>query len=208
MSGRGENVRETNPPKLAATAYLGQVSDLLKSIQATDRQGTVLSLDAGVERAVAIILSIKANSGKAMVIGNGGSAAIASHMQSDLCQPVGLRAMVFTETPLLTALSNDHGYNYAFEQALELWADAGDLLIAISSSGQSESIIRAVQAAAARKCRIITLSGFNADNQLRGLGEMNFYVSSAEYGYVESVHSVLTHLLTDYAVSARAEEPH
>ncbi|MFC1909231.1 SIS domain-containing protein [Chloroflexota bacterium] len=201
-------MRETNSLKLTPTAYLRQLSDLLLSTQVTDRKGTVLSFDEGVERAVAIILSVRANLRKAMVIGNGGSAAIASHMQGDLCNSVGLRATVFTQTPLLTALSNDHGYRYAFTQSMELWADSGDLLVVISSSGQSVNILRAAQAAAARECQVITLSGFSADNPLRCLGDLNFFVSSPEYGYVESAHSVLTHLLTDYTalVGARKEK--
>lgn len=206
MSGESENVRKTNSLKPTTAAYFRHLSDLLLSIQVTDRQGIVLSLDEGVERAVAIILSVRANLGKAMVIGNGGSAAIASHMQNDLCMSVGLRATVFTQAPLLTAISNDHGYAYAFERTLELWADRGDLLVAISSSGQSENILRAVQAATTKGCQVITLSGFSADNRLRRLGDVSFYVSSPEYGYVESAHSVLTHLLTDYATMVPSEK--
>lgn len=189
-----------------ATAYFKHLSDILLSMQVTDGQGVVLPLDEGVDKTLAIILLTRANSGKAMVIGNGGSAAIASHMQSDLCKSVGLRAMVFNQAPLLTAISNDHGYGCVFERVLELWADTGDLVVAISSSGQSENILRAVKTAVTRGCQVITLSGFSTDNQLRRLGDMNFYVCSSQYGYVESAHSVLTHLLTDYATTPRTEK--
>jgi len=171
----------------------------------TDRHGTVLSLNEGVSKAVELILSVGTDSGKVMAIGNGGSAAIASHMQNDLCKTVGLRAMVFSEVPLLTALTNDHGYQCVFERLVELWADAGDLIIAISSSGQSQNIIRAVQAATAQGCRVITLSGFSADNPLRCLGDVNFYIPSLDYGYVESAHAVLTHFLTDCAAEYKSE---
>lgn len=187
-------------------SYFKQLYDLLLSVQVTDRQGTELPLDEGTTQAVKMILSVASSSGKVMVIGNGGSAAIASHVQNDLCKSVDVRAVDFSQMPLLTAISNDLGYEHAFERPVELWADAGDLMVAISSSGQSENILRAVQAAAKRGCQIITLSGFRADNPLRRLGEVNFYVPSPDYGYVESAHSVITHFLTDRAMSLRSEK--
>ena len=189
----------------SAAAYFHKLSELLLSLQVTDQKGVVFSLDAGVSRAVGMILSVESASRKIMLIGNGGSAAIASHMQNDLCKAVGVRAMVFTEPPLLTALSNDHGYGCIFERPVELWANRGDLLFAISSSGQSENILRAARAAVARGCQIITLSGFSADNPLRRLGDVNFYVPSQAYGCVEAAHSVLAHFLTDSAMMSVAE---
>jgi D-sedoheptulose 7-phosphate isomerase len=188
-----------------ATSYFKHVYDLLLSAQVTDEHGAVLSLDEGTSKAVEMILSVESDLGKVMLIGNGGSAAIASHMQCDLCNSVGIRAMVFYETPLLTALSNDHGYGRAFEPPVELWANTSDLLLAISSSGQSENILRAVQAAAKRGCQIITLSGFSDDNPLRRMGLLNFYIASQDYGYVELAHSALTHFLTDRATMSRPD---
>jgi len=189
-----------------ATSYFKHLGDVLLRVQVTEGHGAELSLDKGTSKAAEMVLSVKANSGKVMVIGNGGSAAIASHLQNDLCQAVGVRAMVFAEASALTARANDHGYECVFEQPAELWADADDLLVAISSSGQSENILRAARAASARGCRVITLSGFSADNPLRRLGNLNFYVPSPEYGYVESAHSVITHFLTDYATTLRSEK--
>ncbi len=187
------------------TSYFRKLSELLLSLQVTAQEGAVLSLDEGANKAVEIILSVKSASCKVMLIGNGGSAAIASHMQNDLCKAVGVRAMVFNEPPLLTALANDHGYGCVFERPAELWANTGDLLLAISSSGQSENILHAVRASVARGCQVITLSGFSADNPLRGMGDLNFYVPSPVYGYVELVHSALAHFLTDYAIMSPSE---
>ena len=182
------------------TSYFRKLCDLLASIEVTEWDGTILSIDEGARKAVGTILSVQSCSGKVMMIGNGGSAAIVSHMQNDLCKGVDVRAMVFNEIPLLTALANDHGYGCVFEQPIVLWAEAGDLLVAVSSSGQSESILRAVRAGVERGCHVITLSGFSADNPLRRLGKVNFYVPSHIYGYVELVHSALTHFLTDCAM--------
>ena len=180
-----------------AASHFKLLGDLLLSMQVTDKHGAVLSLDKGISAAVDIILSVGTGPGKVMVIGNGGSAAIASHMQSDLCKAVGVRAMVFTEVPLLTALTNDHGYSSAFKRPAALWTDTGDVMVAISSSGQSENILRAVEAAASRGGRLITLSGFRADNPLRQKGDFNFYIASSDYGQVEAAHAAVAHYLTD-----------
>jgi D-sedoheptulose 7-phosphate isomerase len=186
-----------------ATAYLQTLSELMRSVQVTDRNGVALALDDGAKEAVALILSVKSISGKAMLIGNGGSAAVASHIQNDLCKAVGVRTLVFNEQPLLTALGNDHGYGCIFERPIELWASANDLLFAISSSGQSENILRGVQAAVEGKCKVVTLSGFKPDNPLRIQGDLNFYVPSQSYGHVETAHSTLLHFMTDSAAAIR-----
>jgi len=109
-------------------------------------------------------------------------------------------SLVFTEAPFLTALANDNGYIVAFEQQVDLWAKPGDLLIAISSSGRSENILRAAQAARGHGCGLITISGFQPENPLHFLGDLNFYVPIEDYGYVESAHSVLLHFFTDRAI--------
>ncbi len=187
-----------------AGGYLHSLSELLLSVQVTDRKGTTLSLEEGTARAVDMLVGVGA-ARKVMLIGNGGSAAIVSHMQNDLCKAVRVRAMVFNEPPLLTALSNDHGYACVFERPIELWTDPGDVLLAVSSSGRSENILRGVRAAAGRGCQIITLSGFGADNPLRRMGEVNCYVPSEAYGFVEVAHAALTHCLIDRAVIAQRE---
>lgn len=192
-------------PRLTAVNYFRQLSHLLLSTQITTPQDELLSLDEGCAAAASIFLSVRSNSGRVMLIGNGGSAAIASHMQNDLCKGVGVRALVFSETPLLTALSNDHGYESAFERSVRLWANAGDLMVAISSSGRSENILRAVRASAMQGCKVITFSGFQPANPLRQMGDVNFYVASESYGYVEVAHGALAHFLTDCCSTKMSE---
>ncbi len=190
----------------SVTGYFQKLSELLLGLQVTDGDGTVLSLDEATDKAVDMILRVKQVSRKVMLIGNGGGAAIASHMQNDLCKAVRVRAIVFNEPSLLTTLSNDYGYECVFEHPVKLWADTGDLLLAISSSGQSKNILRGVRASLARGCQVITLSGFSVDDPLRRMGHLNFYVPLKAYGYVESVHSVLTHFFTDYAMMSQSEK--
>jgi D-sedoheptulose 7-phosphate isomerase len=182
-----------------ATVYFRTLSESLLATQVTDGKGAALPLDEGAGRAVGLIQGVRTAGGTVMLIGNGGSASIASHLQNDLCKAAGVRALVFTEPPLLTALSNDFGYGCVFERPIELWARSGDLLLAISSSGRSENILRGVGASLGKGCQVITLSGFRADNPLRRMGHLNFYVASDVYGYVEVAHLALVHFLADGA---------
>lgn len=179
------------------TQYLDELNRLFRGMGISDATGTILPTDEGARAAVALIEETKLRNGKAMIVGNGGSAAIASHTQNDFCKAVGMRSLVFTEPPLLTALSNDESYQSAYESLVRLWAEEGDLLLAISSSGRSENILRAVQAAREAGCGVITMSGFSPDNPLRSLGNLNFYVSSNDYGPVEILHAALCQYLTD-----------
>ena len=181
------------------SAYYQELSRLLSLIEVTAGSGESMSLEEGLEHAISTILLKKSKGRKIIVNGNGGSAAIASHMQNDLCKAVGVRSIVFNEAPLLSALSNDLSYAAAFEVLIDLWAEEGDVLIAISSSGQSENIIRAADAARNKGCSVITLSGFKSNNPLRNRGIINFYVPVENYGFVELGHSILTHYISDAA---------
>jgi len=180
-----------------ASAYFHELNRLFSAMEIRTQDGENLSLDQGGKAALDLIRQAKESKAKAFVVGNGGSAAIASHMQNDLCKAVKMRALVFTEQSLLTALANDDGYQTAYETLMKLWGEPNDLLIAISSSGQSENILRCVRAARKAGCRIITLSGFAADNPLRALGDVNFYIPSDSYGHVELAHAALGQFLTD-----------
>ena len=179
-----------------ANNYFQDLSKLLLSIEVSDKDGASQLLDHGASEALKLICDVAANDKKVILVGNGGSAAIASHAQNDLCKTAGVRAMVFNEPPLLTALANDDGYGSVFESPILLWGEPGDLLLTVSSSGQSESIIRAINAATSKQCHVITLSGFKADNPSRSMGDLNFYVASSVYGYVETAHTALVHYLT------------
>jgi D-sedoheptulose 7-phosphate isomerase len=178
------------------TDYFHRLSGLLLTMEVTDRRGVRVSLEEGTEKAIQMFLDVKSAFRKVMLAGNGGSAAIVSHVQNDLCKAVGMRAMVFNEPPLLTALANDHGYGCVFQRPIELWAEPGDVLFTVSSSGKSESILRAIQAAVDKQCQVITLSGFSPDNASRRMGDLNFYLRSDVYGYVETAHMALAHFLT------------
>ena len=197
-----------DPERRPAPPWSRQLADLLDAALVTDRAGLPLRQGDGFRLAHDQLLAVRAGAGKVMVVGNGGSAAIASHLQTDLVHSLGIRALVFTEPSALTAQANDHGYDQAFRNLARLWADPGDLMVAISSSGRSKNILTACAAARDRGAGLITFSGFGADNPLRTLGDLNFYVASPEYGAVETSHTVLIHHLTDQVLATVAPEVH
>lgn len=130
-------------------------------------------------------------------IGNGGSSAICSHMAEDYTKCGGIPSFSFSDPALITCFANDYGYEHAQEKWVEFFMEKGDLLVAISSSGESKNILNAVQAAKAKGARVITLSGFNPDNTLSTLGEVNFRIPVKNYGIVECFHQVVTHIILD-----------
>jgi D-sedoheptulose 7-phosphate isomerase len=127
---------------------------------------------------------------KVILVGNGGSAAIASHVAVDLTKAAGVRAVNFNEADLLTCFANDYGYEQWVEKAIEAYADEGDTAVLISSSGKSPNILNGAAAASGRGLQVATLSGFDAKNPLRGLGDVNLWVDSNSYNVVEMVHQI------------------
>lgn len=138
--------------------------------------------------------------GKLLFIGNGGSSAIASHMSADWQKNGGYRTMCFTDSAMLTCLANDDGYENVFAHPILLHATPRDILFAISSSGQSPNILKAVEAARKKGSYVVTLSGFKPDNPLRKVGDTNMYVPSSDYGIVECAHLALIHSILNEAI--------
>lgn len=192
---------------MKATANFHRIATILGGLALTDVQGATVELDDGCEDLVRDFLRAKEERRRIFLIGNGGSASIAGHMQMDLCNRLEARAQVFNDAPVLTALANDRGYDHAFARLIELFLDAGDWLIAISSSGRSPNILSAVAVARARGGRIVTFSGFSPGNPLRSLGDFNFWVDSEAYGEVEVAHHALGHFLTDRAAEMASASP-
>ena len=183
--------------RIDSKSYFSGISKILLETKVTNDSGMLVPLDEGLSKIVELVLYVKSIKGKIMIIGNGGSAAIASHMHNDFSKAIGIQALTFYETPLLTAYSNDLNYEIAFEKNIRLWANSEDILVAISSSGKSKNILRAVKVALDCDCKVLTLSGFQEDNPLRQMGHYNIYTKSGDYGYVEVSHAVLSHWLTD-----------
>ena len=146
------------------------------------------------------ILSVTQGGKKLIIAGNGGSAAMASHVSVDFTKAAGIRAINFNEADLLTCFSNDYGYERVFEKAVDFYSDKGDLLILISSSGRSSNVINAAKRAKELNMTVITFSGFDSQNPLRQLGDINFWVDSKAYNIVEMTHHIWLLALVDYII--------
>ena len=139
----------------------------------------------------------KADGSKVFFIGNGGSAAIASHMTADFMKNGGINTYSLYDTAVTTCIGNDYGYDQVFARPLSFLASEGDLLVAISSSGKSQNIINAIKAARDKKADVYTFTGFDSDNPVRKLGDINVYVSCDRYGIVESIHNLILQEIVD-----------
>ena len=177
--------------------YFGTLAELLHGAEATDRASNTLPLDEGCEWVRKAAHETHDSGNKIMFVGNGGSAGIASHLAIDFSKNGGLRALAFNDPSALTCLGNDLGYENVFAKQLDFHARPGDLLIAISSSGRSPNILAAVRTARTRDCKVVTFSGFTAENELRRTGDVNFFIRSREYGFVEVAHLALCHAVLD-----------
>lgn len=186
--------------------YFTALAGHLTQAVATSASGTTLEMAAAVNQAMATASRTHAEGNKLIFVGNGGSAAIASHMATDYSKNGGIRSLAFNDGAMLTCLGNDFGYDQVFAKQIEFHARAGDLVIAISSSGRSVNILNAVKSARASKCSVITFSGFTADNPLRGLGDINFYIASDRYGFVEIGHLTICHAILDFICGLRVPD--
>ena len=188
-------------------AYTDTLNQTLSSAQASLAEGEELSVDEGMERVRREMVRITRGSNKVMFVGNGGSAGIAGHMAIDFSKNGGVRALTFNDASSLTCLGNDLGYEQVFAKQVEMLSTEGDVLIAISSSGESQNILNAVGVARERKCFVVTLSGFSKDNALRKMGDVNFYVDAKAYGFVETSHQTILHAILDIAMGWSDDAP-
>lgn len=130
-------------------------------------------------------------------VGNGGSNSICSHMMEDFAKIGRFRTFAFSDPALITCYANDYGYEKAMYEWIKLNGRKNDLLFAISSSGNSNNILNAVDAAQEKEMNVITLSGFKPNNKLVTKGNVNFFIGAENYGVVECFHQVILHALLD-----------
>lgn len=185
--------------------YIDDLNYLFKNTQITGKDGGRIVLGEGFAMAVEIIMKANAIGNKVIFIGNGGSAAVASHKALDYWFQGKIRGLAFSDHANLTCVSNDFGYQNVFVKQIEMFADKGDVLAAISSSGNSENIVLSVEAARHRGLKVLTFTGFKENNRLRPLGDLNFYVPSSHYNKVESLHLLLCDCILEAIVSRREE---
>ena len=144
---------------------------------------------------------------KALIVGNGGSAAIASHFSVDLTKNASVRCINFNEADLITCFANDYGFDDWIKHAVRFYGDEGDIFIAISSSGKSKDIINGcISAKENNFSKIVTFSGFEKNNPLKEYGDLNFWVDSKAYNFVENIHQFFLLSVVDLIIG-KSEYP-
>ena len=177
----------------------------LHDLTVTTAGGRALAAAEGFARWVRLTHEGQTRGQHLYLAGNGASAMMASHFAADACKNGGLSAMAFNDAALLTATANDVAFEEVFALPLRRLARAGDLLITISSSGNSPNILRALETAKSMSIQIVTLTGMCADNRARGLGDLNFYVPARRYGWVECAHQLVLHYWLDQYLNLHAD---
>lgn len=175
---------------------LEELKELIEKCVYKTRLGEIEGDDA-LDMAHFLLEQVSRVGGIVYVIGNGGSAGIASHFCTDLLRTLDIAAATFSDSNVLTCFGNDFGYENVFKMPLMRNLKPNDLLVAISSSGKSANIVEAARLAKERKVTTITLSGFEDGNPLSKLGELNFWLNSHDYGLVETGHFFLLHTIVD-----------
>jgi D-sedoheptulose 7-phosphate isomerase len=158
------------------------------------------SLTGDIEAACQMIVTIIKNGSKVLIAGNGGSAADAQHIAAELSgrfvkERKALPGIALTtDTSAITSIANDYGYEYVFSRQLEALAQPGDLFIGISTSGNSEGILKAFQSAKKIGCKTLGLSGRNG-GKMNGLCDLNIIVPSDVTARIQEMHILIGHIL-------------
>lgn len=159
-------------------------------------------LDKKLIQSSELFKKCRSNNAKIIIIGNGGSAAIASHISVDLSKNAKIRSVNFNEADLITCLANDYGHNSWMSEALNIYCDKNDIVVLISSSGKSLNVVNAAKWCIKNNVKLITFSGNNIRNPLKAVNKngLNFWINSKSYNYIESIHLFLLMSITDSVI--------
>ena len=176
---------------------LNELNEILDGLEVTDGEGTSLDVDEAYALLADWVRECAKSKHRIYFAGNGASASMACHFSTDLAKNSDAPTEVFTDPSLITATGNDMGYDETFAYPLRQRMVPGEVLIAISSSGNSPNTVNAVAAAGELGGRAVTFTAMKPDNRMRASGQLNFYIPADDYGMAESGHAVLLHHLID-----------
>ena len=186
--------------------YLHRLIQCLESTQIYGQDGIPLKdYEEAMQHLVDLFSGIKKEEKQVFFIGNGGSAAIASHMTADFMKNGGMKTYSLYDNSVTTCMGNDYGYEDIFSRPMDFLANEGDLLVAISSSGNSQNIVNAIQVARHKKMCVVTFSGFQRENRISRIGRYNVYVPVCHFGIVESIHNLILQQIVDVILERDGE---
>ena len=150
-----------------------------------------------IDQSVKLIDKCRNQGGKVYIVGNGGSASIASHVSVDFAKVARVPSATFNNANLITCFANDYGHDNWVSEAIKAYTNEKDMLILISSSGTSKNIVNAGSYCNNKNIPLITLSGFKSDNPLSKLGNVNIHVDSDSYNFIEMTHHIILVAIVD-----------
>ena len=150
-----------------------------------------------IKKSIHLINQTKKRRGKVYIVGNGGSASVASHVSVDFAKVARIQSSTFNNSNLITCFANDYGYENWVKEAIKAYLNKNDMIILISSSGTSKNIVNAAKYCKKNSINLVTLSGFNKNNPLSKLGIVNFHIDSNQYNFVEMSHHIILVYLVD-----------
>lgn len=177
------------------------INELIEKLKSTEIWNGITKRSDGYDLGIGLLVNIftehKKRQSQLFFIGNGGSCAIASHMTADYMKNGGMNTYSLYDNAVTTCMGNDYGYEQIFSKPMEFLVREGDLVVAISSSGNSSNILNAIETAHKKKATVITFTGFRADNKAKQMGDINVYVPCEKYGIVESIHNLILQQIVD-----------
>ena len=182
---------------LKLQSRIDQFSQVLVSAQVTNEQQQICDVETQIKKLQGCLAQLKKDQKHLYIVGNGGSAGVAAHAVTDFFNVAKIRATTLHESSLLTCMANDFGYENAVAIMLGQLLNPGDMVITISSSGNSMNMRNAATIAREKGAYVVTLTGFSADNPLRYLGYTNIWLDSDDYGFVEVGHQFILHNIAD-----------
>jgi len=190
------------------SAWIDHITDIAGLLAHTEAQtlgGEPMDMEQAFSLWVDWTLATRTLQGTAYFAGNGASASMACHFSADLAKNAKVRTQVFTDPSLLTAVANDMCYGAVFAEPLSWFGREGDMLISVSSSGNSPNVLQALEVARTRGIRSVALSAMGPDNHSRRLADLSLYVPARTYGLAETCHAAILHHWMDRMESKTKE---
>ena len=185
--------------------YFSEITAAAQQIKFTDSKGQEMGIEEACSRIFEKLEELKLAGKVLHLIGNGASASIASHFGLDYLKAGGLKTNTFNDLSALTAYANDLTFDEVFAFPIARLVEERDLLIAVSSSGNSPNIVRGLEAAKNKGAFVISVSGMTESNKIRGMGDMNMYFPMYEYGPIECAHTIFLHYILDTFVARSSD---
>ena len=181
--------------------YFNEINTNASNISITNINGIEIDENLAYQDIYKKLNTLQVTSGVLHFIGNGASASIASHFGLDYFKAGEIRTNTFNDFSALTAYGNDISFDEVFAFPISRILKEKDMLVAVSSSGNSPNIVRGLEAAKEQGSFLLTLSGMKSDNKIRKMGDINMFFPEMDYGPTECAHTVMLHHILDTFVA-------